>query len=138
MPRPSVYPAPPPVISAKGKVTKAPGGKGKKGESALNRGRKDAVATAAAACLRFMAGCPGFQEQVLEGQDSLQVLVDALLCSGEAQAAYICGMLWEICSEQSIAKAAIDCGAVPALLHICSKNVAAAVVKSESIDRVAG
>ena len=41
------------------------------------------------------------------------------------------GILWEICVEQDVAKAVIKCGAVPALLHVCSRNLAAAGSKSE-------
>ena len=47
------------------------------------------------------------------------------------QAAYISGILWEVCAEMEVAEAVIKCGAVPALLHVCSKNLAAAVTKSE-------
>jgi hypothetical protein len=45
-------------------------------------------------------------------------------------------MLWEVCSEQEVAKAVIKCGAVPPLLHICSRNLSAAIVKSEVISAV--
>ena len=47
------------------------------------------------------------------------------------QAAYISGILWEVCAEMEVAEAVIKCSAVPALLHVCSKNLAAAVTKSE-------
>jgi len=47
------------------------------------------------------------------------------------QSAYISGILWEICADKETARAVFRCGAVPALLHVCSRHLAAAVVKSE-------
>lgn len=67
MPQPAQYPAPPPALGKKGSKAKASTKtKGKKGgDDAYPQGRKDAIATSAAACLRFLAVCPGFVEQLL-------------------------------------------------------------------------
>jgi hypothetical protein len=71
MPRPPAYPAPPPV-AGKGKAGKGggkAGGSSKKKKGASDpdapQGRKDDIATSAAACLRFLATCPGFTAQLL-------------------------------------------------------------------------
>ena len=73
MPKPVQFPAPPPVISAKGgkKSKKSKGSRKEGGEAAYPQGRKDALATSAAACLRFMSSCPGFVEQLM-GERSLR------------------------------------------------------------------
>ena len=68
MPKPVLFPAPPPVISAKGGKKSKKSSKGSRkegGEAAYPQGRKDALATSAAACLRFMSSCPGFVEQLM-------------------------------------------------------------------------
>lgn len=43
---------------------------------------------------------------------------------GEEQAAYLTGILWEASAESAVAEAAVAAGAVPALLHVCSKHLA--------------
>jgi hypothetical protein len=69
MPNPSSYPAPPPLISLAGKISKvgskAAGKKGAADAANFPQGRKDVIATAAAACLRFMASCPGFPDHLI-------------------------------------------------------------------------
>lgn len=125
MPKPIQYPAPYP----QGKGTTG-GGKGKS-DKIFPQGKRQAIATASAACLRFLALCPGFVDQLL-GSGCLQGLIDALVTSSDSQAAYLCGILWEICSDASVALQVLKCGAVPALLHVLSKNLAGALPKKGS------
>eukprot|EP00798_Chlamydomonas_sp_ICE-L_P025468 gene25468-11127_t len=125
MPPPAIVPAPPPVISKKSaKASK----KSKTSSSGYPQGRKDAIATVAAACLRFLALCPEFVDGLL-GSGSLQPFVSALHSSNAEQSAYICGILWEVCAEENVATAVEECGAVPALLHVASKYLLEAAVK---------
>lgn len=69
---------------------------------------------------------------------SLQSFVDALLTANEVQAAYISGILWEICADAEVARHVFSFGAVPALLHVCSRFLAAAGSKSEYCQKSAG
>lgn len=50
-------------------------------------------------------------------------MVQALLTCGSEQAAYLCGILWEATAEAKVAAAAQAAGAVPALLHVISRNL---------------
>ena len=125
MPKPSEYPAPPPL-------GKSGTSKSKGGDKSYPLGRRQAIATACAACLRFLALAPGFVEQVLLSGNDLQGFVDALLTASDVQAAYISGTLWEICSDATVAGHVLKCGAVPRLLHVLSKNISGALPKSAS------
>eukprot|EP00955_Chlamydomonas_euryale_P055677 356183-Chlamydomonas_euryale.AAC.1 len=86
---------------------------------------KDTVATSAASVLRFLAACPGFVE-AMNACGALPRLVDACLTAAAPRAAYLTGILWEVCSDETVARAAVGCGAVPVLLHVASRFVAAA------------
>ncbi len=57
------------------------------------------------------------------GTGTLPQVVEALLTCGSEQAAYLCGILWEATAEAKVAAAAQAAGAVPALLHVVSRNL---------------
>ncbi|KAG2484368.1 hypothetical protein HYH03_016784 [Edaphochlamys debaryana] len=119
MPPPSLVPAPPPPMAKKkGKAGKA---KAKSSETPL--GAKDAAATAAAACLRFLSLVPEFVEEFMR-TGTLPALVQGLLTCGEEQAAFLTGILWEATAEAAVAEQAAAAGGVGALLHVVSKNLA--------------
>lgn len=60
------------------------------------------------------------------GSEHLKEFVDALLVANAEQAAYICGVLWEVTAEAEVAAAVQAADAVPALLHVISKNMGGA------------
>jgi len=125
LPIPAHIPAPPPPMGKKGPAKSA--AKDAK-KAAIPAGRKDRIATVAAACMRFLALCPKFVDELI-ASGTLQPFVTALLTPNEELAAYIAGILWEICAEQDVARQVLECGAVPALLHVCSTFLAAAAAK---------
>ncbi|KAG2433810.1 hypothetical protein HXX76_008167 [Chlamydomonas incerta] len=118
LPPPALMPAPPPVVTKK---KSAASKKKKEGETPL--GAKDAAATVAAACLRYLSLVPEFVEQFMR-TGTLSEVIEGLPVCGEEQAAYLTGILWEASAEAAVAEAAVAAGAVPALLHVCSRHLA--------------
>ncbi|PNW76200.1 hypothetical protein CHLRE_12g544115v5 [Chlamydomonas reinhardtii] len=118
LPPPALMPAPPPVVTKKKGVASK---KKKEGETPL--GAKDAAATVAAACLRYLSLVPEFVDQFMRTGTLPEVIAGLPVC-GEEQAAYLTGILWEASAESAVAEAAVAAGAVPALLHVCSKHLA--------------
>lgn len=57
------------------------------------------------------------------GSGSITEFVQALLVANEEQSAYICGVLWEVTAEHEVASTIMQAGAIPALLHVISKNL---------------
>ncbi|GFR49626.1 hypothetical protein Agub_g11698 [Astrephomene gubernaculifera] len=119
MPPPALVPAPPPVLTKHHKKT---GSKKKSEKTEPPLGAKDAAATVASACLRFLSLVPEFVEEFMR-TGTLPAVIRGLQTCGEEQAAYLTGILWEASAEGHVAEAAVAAGGVPALLHVISKNL---------------
>ncbi|EFJ45247.1 hypothetical protein VOLCADRAFT_94450 [Volvox carteri f. nagariensis] len=145
LPPPALMPAPPPVMTKKkGKDARK---HARKGETPL--GARDAAATVASACLRYLSLVPEFVDEFMRkntaaralhslvvrlshppclsfftGTGTLPGIIRGLHTCGEEQAAFLTGILWETTAEAHVAEAAVAAGAVVALLHVISKNLA--------------
>ncbi|GIL49673.1 hypothetical protein Vafri_5971 [Volvox africanus] len=119
LPPPSLMPAPPPAMTKK---------KGKESKKSSNKreaplGARDAAATVASACLRYLSLVPEFVDEFMR-TGTLPSIIRGLQTCGEEQAAFLTGILWETTAEAHVAAAAVAAGGVVALLHIISRNLA--------------
>ncbi|GLC34833.1 hypothetical protein PLESTB_001169200 [Pleodorina starrii] len=120
LPPPALMPAPPPVM------TKKKGSAARKKESSKQEtplGTRDAAATVASACLRYLSLVPEFVEEFMR-TGSLPGIIRGLQTCGEEQAAFLTGVLWETSAESHVAEAAVAAGGVVALLHVISRHLA--------------
>ena len=53
------------------------------------------------------------------------------MSANDEQAAYLCGVLWEVCAEKDVAAAVVACGGVPIMLHTASRFLPYVATKSE-------
>lgn len=83
--------------------------------STVSMGSRDTIATAAAACVRYLALCPEFVPSLQDAQ-TMALFVSGLSTANDEQSAYLCGVLWEISADLEIADAVAQAGATPLLL----------------------
>ncbi|KXZ53324.1 hypothetical protein GPECTOR_7g1218 [Gonium pectorale] len=119
LPPPSLLPAPPPVIARR----KAGASRKQAARTETPLGSRDAAATVASACLRFLALVPEFVDEFMR-TGALPAVISGLQTCGEEQAAYLCGVLWEATAEARVAEAAVAAGGVVSLLHVASRHLA--------------